>query len=30
MPPALSAEEEARLARLLDAEAIEGGEAKQP
>lgn len=35
MPPALSAEEETRLARLLDAEAgnatgDEGGEAKQP
>jgi len=30
MPPALSAEEEARLARLLDAGANEGGEAKQP
>jgi cytochrome c-type biogenesis protein CcmH len=30
MPPALSAEEEARLARLLDAEAGEGGDAKQP
>lgn len=30
MPPALSAEEEARLARLLDAEANEGSEAKQP
>lgn len=30
MPPALSAEEESRLARLLDAEAGEGGDAKQP
>jgi cytochrome c-type biogenesis protein CcmH len=30
MPPALSADEEVRLARLLDTEPDKGGDAKQP